>query len=236
MGVRKQALPQRRQRSFLTQLSLTANEFSISYSGGTVTPTLAIPSANGPSLVYSGGQLTGVLRLQYSGTQVRDSQRDELRHKDISLGTSGADIIDGSSRGANQALLGHAGNDVLTGGSGDDLLIGGAGNDNLTGGLGADTFRFGQFETGQDTINDFNVNQGDKIDLRGLLADSGLTLDNLTQYLRLELVGLNQMALKVDTLGSGNFSSPDMTVTLLTPQGINDDLQTLIDQRVFAVI
>ena len=115
---------------------------------------------------YSGGELSDVLRLQYSGNQLQDLEREELRHKDFSLGTSGADIIDGSSRGANQALIGNGGNDVITGGSGDDLLIGGAGNDNLTGGLGADTFRFGQFETGQDTINDFNVNQGDKIDLR----------------------------------------------------------------------
>jgi Ca2+-binding RTX toxin-like protein len=219
----------------MSGLSLTASQFSISYSGGTVTATSASMTANGPVVSYSGGQLTGVLRLQYSGNQVQDLNRDELRYKDFSLGTSSADTIDGSGRSSHQVLLGNAGNDVLSGGSGDDLLTGGAGNDNLTGGTGADIFRFIQFETGQDTITDFNVNQGDKLDLRGLLTNTGMTLDNLSLYVNL-VDGVGQKTLKVDTLGSGNFSAPDMTIVLTNPQGINDDLTTLVNQKVFLVL
>jgi Ca2+-binding RTX toxin-like protein len=132
-------------------------------------------------------------------------------------------------------LFGNAGNDVIVGGSGDDLLVGGAGNDNLTGGAGADIFRFIKFENGSDTITDFNLSEGDKIDLRGLLTDVGFSLNDLTLYLRMDL-GVNQVQLKIDTLGTGNFSSPDMTITLLNPQGINDDLRTLVDQSAFLVL
>ena len=164
-----------------------------------------------------------------------DEEGDQLRFKDISLGTNAADTLNGSARSTPQALVGNAGNDVITGGSGDDLLMGGAGNDNLTGGLGADIFRFIKFEAGQDTIADFNVTQGDKIDLRGLLSDIGFGLNNLSAYLSL-VDGVGEKTLKVDTLGAGNFSAPDMTIVLSNPTGLSDDLQTLIDHRVLAVI
>jgi hypothetical protein len=40
---------------------------------------------------------------------------------------------------------------------------------------------------------------------------------------------------QVKDLGSGNFGSPDLTVVMSNPSGINDGLATLIDQRVFMV-
>jgi Ca2+-binding RTX toxin-like protein len=215
-------------------LDPTAGDFSITHSGGAVTATSAIMTANSLTVVYSGGELSGVLRLQYRGADLVDEEGDQLRFKDISLGTSGADTIDGSARGTHQALVGNAGNDVITGGSGDDLLMGGAGNDSLTGGLGADIFRFITFETGQDTIADFNVTQGDKIDLRGLLTDTGFNLSNLSAYLSL-VDGEGQKTLKVDVQGDGDFGVPDMTIVLTNPLGFDADLQTLIDQRVFLV-
>jgi hypothetical protein len=223
----------------MAQRSLTASDFSITHSGGTTVPaTSAALTSTGMGMGLSvtvNGQLSGVLRLQYGGTQLVDLQGDQLRFKDISLGTSAANNINGSTRSSAQALMGGAGGDVISGGSGEDLLIGGLGNDNLTGGAGADIFRFIQFESGQDTINDFNLNQGDKIDLRGVLSQTGFTLDTLNLFVQLE-PGFNQSVLKVDALGTGNFNNPGLTVTLLNPQGINDDLLTLIDQRVFLVL
>jgi Ca2+-binding RTX toxin-like protein len=219
----------------MTVQALTANEFNITHSGGPVVASSAVMTGTGLTVGYNAGQLSGVLRLVYSGTAITDQEGDQLRFKDISVGTSAAETIDGSGRSAHQALFGNAGNDVIIGGSGDDLLVGGAGNDNLTGGAGADLFRFIKFENGSDTITDFNLNEGDKIDLRGLLTDVGFSLNDLTLYLRMDL-GVNQVQLKIDTLGTGNFSSPDMTITLLNPQGINDDLRTLVDQSVFLVL
>jgi hypothetical protein len=214
--------------------ALVASDFTIT-NGSPVTATSASMTASGLTVGYNGSAtLSGVLRLQYSGSQLVDNQGDQLRFKDISLGTSSADIINGAGRSTNQALIGNAGNDVITGGSGDDLLIGGLGNDTLKGGAGADIFRFIKYETGSDTITDFNLGDGDKIDLRGLLADTGFSLDKLSLYLNLS-GDLSQQTLKVDTLGSGNFGSPDLTVVMSNPSGINDGLATLIDQRVFMV-
>jgi Ca2+-binding RTX toxin-like protein len=214
--------------------ALTAGDFSITHSGGAVTATSASMTASGLTVGYNGGALSGVLRLQCSGTQLVDNQGDQLRFKDISLGTSSADIINGAGRGTNQALIGNAGNDVITGGIGDDLLMGGFGNDFLSGGLGADIFRFINAETGTDTITDFNLSQGDKIDLRGLLDGSGMTTDSMGLFLRL-VDGVGEKTLKVDLIGTGNFTNSDMTIIMNNPVGINVDLATLIDQRVLRV-
>ncbi|WP_017296204.1 beta strand repeat-containing protein [Geminocystis herdmanii] len=79
---------------------------------------------------------------------------------------SGGNRITGNS--GNNILSGAAGNDFLIGNEGNDTLIGGAGNDTLTGGAGADRFQyvtnsaFSSPDIGNDTIIDFNRNQGDK--------------------------------------------------------------------------
>ncbi|MCG8705320.1 type I secretion C-terminal target domain-containing protein [Vibrio vulnificus] len=92
--------------------------------------------------------------------------------------STGDDQIRGTDN--NDIILGHAGNDVLDGGLGDDLLFGGAGsdlligglgNDILTGGDGADIFKWVDMETARDRVTDFNVSQGDKLDLADLFDD-----------------------------------------------------------------
>ncbi len=93
------------------------------------------------------------------------------------------------TRGGNDVLDGGAGNDILYGQGGADILIGGAGNDILFGGTGADTFVWGKSlntTTGNlvtngtndadgstDTIKDFNLAQGDKVDAKALLDALG---------------------------------------------------------------
>ncbi len=92
--------------------------------------------------------------------------------------STGDDQIRGTDN--NDIILGHAGNDVLDGGLGDDLLFGGAGSDLLIGGLGddiltggegADIFKWVEMETASDRVTDFNVSQGDKLDLADLFDD-----------------------------------------------------------------
>lgn len=79
--------------------------------------------------------------------------------------------------GAN-TLLGLRGADVIDGGAGDDVIAGGTGQDIVTGGLGADRFVFnagelaGRTHDTADTITDFSHDQGDRIDLSGLDADT----------------------------------------------------------------
>ncbi|WP_319023975.1 Ig-like domain-containing protein [Vibrio navarrensis] len=79
-------------------------------------------------------------------------------------------IID-DTRGGNDTLDGGLGDDILYGQGGNDTLIGGLGNDILTGGEGADIFKWVDMETASDRVTDFNVAQGDKLDLSDLFDD-----------------------------------------------------------------
>ncbi|MCW5736261.1 MAG: type I secretion C-terminal target domain-containing protein [Enhydrobacter sp.] len=75
--------------------------------------------------------------------------------------------------GGNDTLLGGTAGDRLDGGHGDDMLDGGLGLDSLTGGSGADTFRFKTIEEiSRDVVTDFDLGEGDRIDLSGLDADT----------------------------------------------------------------
>lgn len=84
---------------------------------------------------------------------------------DALVGGGGNDHLSGGL--GDDTLSGSRGNDALFGGAGDDYLIGGEGADNLFGGGGADTFLF-RHGDGGDRINDFDVTEGDKIDLTAM--------------------------------------------------------------------
>lgn len=79
--------------------------------------------------------------------------------------------VDGGA--GNDVLWGGAGADQLLGGSGNDSLLGAAGNDTLTGGAGTDSFLFAA-GSGQDTITDFSVADGDKVRLLGGTASGAV--------------------------------------------------------------
>ncbi len=87
----------------------------------------------------------------------------------------------------SERLRGLDGNDTLNAGGGDDRIIGGIGDDILTGGSGEDVFKFNIGDIGtaaipaQDTITDFNMSEGDSLDLRSILVDE--ENNDLTQYL-----------------------------------------------------
>ncbi|WP_138468789.1 G8 domain-containing protein [Poseidonocella sp. HB161398] len=90
-------------------------------------------------------------------------------------GTSGDDNLSAGSAGSE--MLGFDGRDTITGGAGDDIIDGGTGKDHLAGGAGADMFRFDESAIGdyRDTILDFSVAEGDKIDLFGIAEAYGLS-------------------------------------------------------------
>ncbi|WP_272699565.1 VCBS domain-containing protein [Desulfovibrio sp. Fe33] len=99
---------------------------------------------------------------------------------DVIAGGAGHDYMDGGS--GDDTLFGGSGNDHLFGGTGDDTINAGDGNDTVYFGGGHDTVTLG---AGADTIaidpnylsdnnadsmsvQDFNINEGDRIDLSGL--------------------------------------------------------------------
>ena len=86
------------------------------------------------------------------------------------------DEVDGNS--GDDIVTGGDGNDKVYGGSGKDLLTGGNDRDRLWGGGEADTFDFnaaGESAVGanRDIIKDFDHDEADLIDLKGIDAKSG---------------------------------------------------------------
>ncbi len=73
--------------------------------------------------------------------------------------------------GGNDRFFGRGGNDYLSGGDGDDTLYGQAGNDRLFGGDGIDLLNGGSgadtfvFSAGHDTVEDFSLKSGDRLDV-----------------------------------------------------------------------
>ena len=89
---------------------------------------------------------------------------------DVLRGGTGADTLEGNA--GNDTLKGGTGSDILIGGSGSDEMWGNGGNDTiyagsgadwLKGGNGADVFVFSD-ESGKDTVADFSLPNGDKLD------------------------------------------------------------------------
>lgn len=89
---------------------------------------------------------------------------------------------------SGQVLTGTGGVDTLSGGAGDDTITGGGGWDLLSGGDGADRFVFAAMSDRRDTIADFDVGEGDRLDLSGILTGAHPTgLEGLVEggFLRL---------------------------------------------------
>lgn len=93
----------------------------------------------------------------------------------------GVESVEGSNY--NDLLIGSNSANVLFGGNGSDVLIGGRGADFLIGGMGPDYFIYNATAESQaaedrrDVIGDFNHNEGDKIGLRNIDANTRVAED-----------------------------------------------------------
>ncbi len=90
--------------------------------------------------------------------------------------------VESGREGGDDLLSGGAGDDIIFGQEGDDILIGGSGDDLLDGGSGADTFRWladdaDSDSVPEDTISDFNIAEGDVLDLGDLLQGESYDVD-----------------------------------------------------------
>ena len=146
-------------------------------------------------------------------------------------GDLGNDIIHGNNH--NDIIHGGSGNDTLYGDAGNDILLSGRGTDTMTGGTGADKFIFDGADVGSGTkhITDFNVGQGDKIDISDVLDQYDSATDALSSFAKLTVSGVNTL-LQVDVNGteSGGFST---LVILDNVTGL--DLNTLVNNGTIIV-
>ncbi|CAH7320781.1 Cadherin domain-containing protein [Vibrio chagasii] len=140
----------------------------------------------------------------------------------------------------NDRLEGGSGDDTLVGGDGNDTLIGGGGSDILTGGDGMDSFVWLNIEDGvEDTITDFNLAEGDQIDLREVLPelkDANVNMATLLQHVDAKLEG-NDVELTINPDGLGTTEqvivvedlAPQLTLSGTMP---SDILDALVQQNV----
>jgi len=123
-----------------------------------------------------------------------------------------------------QVLAGGVGGDRLAGGMENDILIGGRGDDTLRGNGGSDLFLITGPNDGNDTIEDFNVGEGDSIDISRVLQGASFYVTN---YVQVTNEGTNSY-LNINFQGSGA-GFTNMRIALLGTHFTQSDLQTLVD-------
>ncbi|MCL2892705.1 immunoglobulin-like domain-containing protein, partial [Brenneria tiliae] len=148
---------------------------------------------------------------------------------DILYGQGGDDTLIGGA--GNDILYGGDGNDTLLGGTGDDILIGGAGDDVLTGGAGADIFKWQAGDVGHDVIKDFNIGEGDRIDLSDLVGELEEGTD-ISNYIRITESN-GSPTIEVST--EGNFTGDSggtvaVSITLDHYSGALPSLESLVSK------
>ncbi len=157
---------------------LTAENLGFAQTGGA---NGIVGTAGNDTLNGSAGADT-ILGLAGDDILKGNGGNDELQGdggKDKLYGLDGDDALYGGDD--IDQLLGGNGNDALFGDAGDDILIGGLGKDTLTGGAGRDSFSYtltAESAVGAaDRILDFSASQGDKLNVKGVDANTGLAGD-----------------------------------------------------------
>ncbi|PMO56542.1 hypothetical protein BCT07_14735 [Vibrio breoganii] len=133
-------------------------------------------------------------------------------------------IVDGDE---NTVLTGTSGDDELIGGDGADTLNGGLGSDILTGGLGADLFVWTDVDDGaQDVITDFNLIEGDSIDLTGVLDElvTNTDLDSLLQDFSVNQELTATLLSNNEDVQIDFSSTPDTEKQSIVVKGLNSQL------------
>ncbi len=139
--------------------------------------------------------------LTYSGTE----------NVDHLFGTSGA-----------ETLKGLGGNDYIYGSEGDDTLYGGHGADYLFGQGGADTFVFEADSAflQQDSIQDFSLAQGDKLDISDLISGYDPLTDAISDFVQITDSGSSSVVSVDADGGADNFVQ---IATLNNVVGLTDE-------------
>jgi len=129
--------------------------------------------------------------------------------QDFLYGSNDADFLYGEDgndglrgEGGNDTLSGGGGNDRLLGGDGDDTLIGGADHDYLYGQGGADVFVLDTVSI--DRVRDFDLSEGDRLDISDVLTGFDANMDDLNDFVDLVIRSAERVDVHVSEDGSGD--------------------------------
>ncbi|MEQ9488229.1 MAG: type I secretion C-terminal target domain-containing protein [Alphaproteobacteria bacterium] len=158
---------------------------------------------------------------------------DTVSYEDAS-GSVTVDLANGTVTGADgndivsnfENVTGSAHADTIIGDGGDNIINGGGGADNLTGGGGADTFKFSLLDGAADTITDFSIADGDKLDVSDLVNVEDN--DAISNFVRITEDDSGNSVVQVDTSGSGEDANFEDVAVLegVTGLDINDVIDT----------
>jgi serralysin len=169
----------------------------------------------GTDSVHSSATLTlraNIERLILSGSDGIKGTGNALAN--VIDGNAGANTLSGMA--GNDRLYGHDGADALIGGDGNDRLDGGAARDRMTGGSGADLFVFddgdfaGMTGSAADQITDFNRTERDRIDLRSVDANGGVSGDQAFAFVGTAAFTGTAGELRYQQISGGTFVQGDL--------------------------
>lgn len=122
--------------------------------------------------------------------------------------------------GGNDIIHAGAGDDLVFGQEGNDLIHGGAGHDTIYGGSGTDTFVYQSLTEGTDTIKDFHISEGDRIDLSAILTAFDPLTDDISHFV-IATEDAGNTVISVDVTGAGGASGSTLLVTLEGVTGLD---------------
>ncbi|MFA7457470.1 MAG: type I secretion C-terminal target domain-containing protein, partial [Micavibrio sp.] len=140
---------------------------------------------------------------------------------DVLMGGYGNDKLYGGA-GNDKLYGGEGGTDYLYGGDGDDWLIGMSGNNVLTGGKGADTFWFLNVADGVDRITDFNLAEGDKLELSNVIWTFNPAQHAINDFVFARFDGTNTIISVKNTTSGGAAQAVDVAILENTNINVSD--------------
>ncbi|MCB9987990.1 MAG: type I secretion C-terminal target domain-containing protein [Rhodospirillales bacterium] len=135
-------------------------------------------------------------------------------------GANGLEPTEISGDDSANAIYGSSRDDVLYGQGGDDMLFGGAGDDVLYGGAGADTFGFDSLAKGIDTIADFDLEGGDRLDFTQILEQFDPVSNAINDFVYVADNGTDTV-IAIDVSGTGDISNAVGVVVLEGVTGLS---------------
>jgi Ca2+-binding RTX toxin-like protein len=143
--------------------------------------------------------------------------------------------------GSNNTINGDGLDNIIFGAGGSDTLSGGLGSDTLIGGQDSDTFVWasGDADGSIDTITDFNVGDGEVLDLSDLLSGESASALSLDDYLTISSDGTDTTILIDDNGaaaggGTGTIVLDNVDLAALAGSGLTDShdmIQYLLDNN-----
>ena len=211
--------------------SFTGSGLKYSLASGQLSDVKA-GTVTGFKVVNDGKTEISITGLKISAAALADAAFAGNDAAFVSVLLSGNDTVTGTLGRDN--LLGGAGVDIINGKAGADTLAGGLGADDLYGGVGADKFVFktaGESTvsaSGRDTIFDFSVAEGDKIDLSGIDAKSATSKNDAFSFIGTQTFNGKAGELRFEKKASDTFIYGDVNGDKVADFAIHlDDAVTL---------